>query len=337
MSRYFYKPYVPVAERRAKAARQAREAAKKGEAYEPVGELNHRTKIATSFWGHGWCRHLESFSDFDNRLPRGRTYVRNGSVIDLKIQPGEVQAKVMGSELYQLSVTIDKLPAKRWKAVKSRCQGGIGSLIELLQGRFSDEIMKVVTDPGEGLFPRPGEMRFRCDCPDWAGMCKHIAAALYGIGARLDQSPELLFRLRGVDHAELIAMDAATDRLASGSSSRRRRTLDAAAIGDVFGLGEEDDDAPVPPAARSGGKASAARRSKKPKGVAEAAPSAPAFGGRGVDLRRLAGRLPLSHDAFARLLGFSPDELRARQARSGKLRFDAGTRRLLDRLAAEFL
>ena len=157
---------------------------KKGVDIQPV-EIDGR-KIAKTFWGEAWCDHLESFSDFENRLPRGRTYVRNGSVCHLAIAKGQIEAKVSGSELYNVKVDIKTLPGKKWTAIKGRCSGQIGSLLELLQGRLSDHVMEVVTDRKEGLFPLPGEMSFKCSCPDWAVMCKHVAAVLYGVGARLD-------------------------------------------------------------------------------------------------------------------------------------------------------
>ena len=210
-----WRRYVPVAERRAKARREMNKLRKKGRDIQPI-EVKGRT-IARSFWGKRWCEHLESFSDYANRLPRGRTYVRNGSVCHLAIRTGRIDAIVSGSELYDVTIRIDKLKAAVWKSVKSRCSGQIGSMLELLQGKLSREVMSVVTDRERGLFPKPGEIRFDCSCPDWASMCKHVASVLYGVGSRLDDRPESLFLLRGVDTEELIATemtlpgDAATD------------------------------------------------------------------------------------------------------------------------------
>lgn len=237
MSRYgnYYggwAPYVPVAQRRANARRDMAKRLKAGQAVEPVN-IEGR-KIASSFWGKGWCDHLDSFGDYSNRLPRGRTYVRNGSVCHLAIQQGKVEAFVSGSDLYRVDVKISALKPAKWKKVKQACTGKIGSLMELLQGRLSEEIMGAVTNDKEGLFPRPGEIEYSCNCPDWAGMCKHIAAVIYGIGARLDSRPELLFLLRGVDHEELITADAATQTITGKPGSRRRLT--SAALADVFGI-----------------------------------------------------------------------------------------------------
>ena len=241
MSRYYdgWRPYVSVAQRRANALREMNKLRKKGAVIEPV-QIEGRT-IARSFWGKGWCTHLESFGDYSNRLPRGRTYARNGSVCHLHIAKGQVEAIVSGSELYDIQVTITPLKKARWEKLKKQCTGKIGSLIELLQGKLSDEIMGIVTDRKEGMFPQPGEISYQCNCPDWAGMCKHIAAVIYGIGARLDTKPELLFQLRGIDHQELITADAATGAITgSGSKRSRRRALAGKELGNVFGVDLED-------------------------------------------------------------------------------------------------
>jgi uncharacterized Zn finger protein len=196
-------PYVPVAERRRKAARLAERLRKKGQVLAPV-TITGRA-IAITVWGKAWCDNMESYRDYESRLPRGRTYVRNGSVLDLQIKPGEVTALVNGSELYRITVSIKPLPAAAWKRICADCAGRIDSLVELLQGRFSKGVMERLCHQQNGLFPRPADIRFRCSCPDHAVMCKHVAAVLYGVGARLDHEPELLFRLRAVDAAELVA------------------------------------------------------------------------------------------------------------------------------------
>ncbi len=216
---------------------------KRGADIQPI-EIEGR-KIARSFWGAAWCEHLEIFCDYDNRLPRGRTYVRNGSVCHLEIREGEINAKVAGSEIYDLHVRIERLPVEKWTAIKARCAGQIGSLLELLQGKLSSQVMEVVTDGNEGLFPLFGEMSYSCNCPDWASMCKHVAAALYGVGARLDHQPELLFKLRGVDHEELIAADAEAALSAAVSRGSAKR-IAAGDLEDVFGIDLDMSDQPDP-------------------------------------------------------------------------------------------
>lgn len=197
-----WKPYVSVAQKRKQAEKSAAKLVKRGVKVSPV-RLEGRT-IARTFWGKAWCDHLESLSDFENRLPRGRTYVRNGSVIHLSIDDGKVEALVQGSSLYEVRIDIQTVSENKWRAILKNCSGQIASMIELLQGKLSGGVMQTITDQNEGLFPLAKEISLKCSCPDWAGMCKHIAAVLYGVGARLDDEPELLFKLRKVDHTELI-------------------------------------------------------------------------------------------------------------------------------------
>jgi len=197
-----WKPYVPVAERRRKALREIEKRRKKGGNVSPV--VVEGRVIAKTFWGKSWCENLERYSDYANRLPRGRTYARNGSVVDLQIEPGAIRALVSGSELYEVSLQVAPVAKTRWKSICEDCAGAIDSLVELLQGRFSKGVMERICRQNHGLFPSPAELKLSCSCPDWADMCKHVAAVLYGIGARFDHEPELLFLLRGVDKNELI-------------------------------------------------------------------------------------------------------------------------------------
>jgi uncharacterized Zn finger protein len=203
MSFYDWKPYVPVAKRREQASRKLATMQKKGAKISPV-IIAGRT-IASSFWGKSWCENLERYSDYASRLPRGRSYVRNGSVLDLQVAKGVITAKVSGSELYTIEITIASVAATRWKSICSDCGSSIDSVVELLQGRIDKGVMDRVCRQGDGLFPGPKEIKLSCSCPDWADMCKHVAATLYGVGARLDRQPELLFALRGVDAHDMIA------------------------------------------------------------------------------------------------------------------------------------
>jgi uncharacterized Zn finger protein len=271
---YGFRPYVPVWERRAQAAREVEKRKKKGQAVAPI-VIEGRT-IAATFWGKAWCDNLESYSDYENRLPRGRTYVRNGSVVDLQIRPGKITALVSGSELYEIAVTITPLPEKQWRGIKSRSAGEIGSLVELLQGRLSKGVMDVVTARDDGLFPRPSEIKLSCSCPDWAGMCKHVAAVLYGVGARLDHQPELLFLLRKVDHLELI--EEAVPR-ARKKTSTGKKTLVESDLADVFGIElaepEAADSAPAATEPTAKTKPRAARRPQEPAPKRRTAATAP--------------------------------------------------------------
>jgi uncharacterized Zn finger protein len=284
-----WRPYVPVVERRRNAAREVARLRKRGRPVSPV--LIEGRVIARSFWGKAWCDNLEAYSDFANRLPRGRTYVRNGSVMDLQVGGGRVTALVSGSQLYRVSVTIKPLPRPRWLAVVKECAGKIESLVELLQGKFSRRVMEVLIRHGTGLFPSPRDISFECSCPDWAEMCKHVAATLYGVGARLDQEAELFFRLRRVDQTELLTEAGRGTALAVGQDGRRRQIAESA-LADVFGI---EIDAPAaaalatasPPRVMRGPRGRpAARAVAKPAEASE--PSAPrARGG----FREVRGRI----------------------------------------------
>jgi uncharacterized Zn finger protein len=263
MNYYEWRPYVPVGERRRKAEKILARLKKKGQSIDPV-RIEGRT-IAKSFWGRSWCTNLERYSDFASRLPRGRTYVRNGSVLDLQIAKGEVRAQVSGSELYSVKITMARVSAARWKAICSDCAGTIDSLVELLQGRLSKGVMDRVCREGDGLFPAPREITMSCSCPDWADMCKHVAAVLYGVGARLDHNPALLFKLRGVDENELLAR-AGDDIPLRASAPAATKVLNE---GDVAALFELEMAAEL---ARSDNSAVAKRQraetSKRPDGRA---------------------------------------------------------------------
>jgi uncharacterized Zn finger protein len=249
MSWFQWAPRKSAAGRRADAARAIEDAARRGQAMSPVA-IAGRT-IAHTFWGKAWCDNLERYRDFAYRLERGRSYVRSGSVIDLRIAAGAIAARVSGSSLYDVAIEIDAVGRDAWRAIQRDCAGGIGSRIDLLAGKLSQPVMARLCADRTGLFPTPSAIRFRCSCPDVARMCKHVAAAMYGVGARLDHTPELLFTLRRVLLDELLA--AAVSELPAAPASARVLASDG--LGALFGI-ELADAAPPPAAPR---RASAAR------------------------------------------------------------------------------
>jgi uncharacterized Zn finger protein len=261
--------YVPVAERRRKAEQEMAKLRKKGVTVSPV-KIEGRA-IASTFWGKAWCENLESYRDYENRLERGRTYVRNGSVVDLQIAPREVTAMVSGSALYKVKVSIGEVAKAQWKSICADCAGGIDSLVELLQGRFSKGVMERICRQGAGLFPKPSEIRFSCSCPDYASMCKHVAAVLYGVGARLDAQPELLFRLRAVNENDLVA-DIGKVLPMSKQGPAAGKVLETDDMAALFGLdmaGADDpiDASPQALAPKVAGETSAGAGDAKVKGA----------------------------------------------------------------------
>ena len=256
-----YPRYVSVAEKMARAKKALAKLEKKGLKVQPIAEF--KGALAKTFWGKAWCEGLEKYADYENRLPRGRSYVRNGSVCHLEVSKGLVKAKVAGTTLYDVEIQIEPLDKARWQAICAKCAGRVGSLIELLQGKLSKEVMQIICAPETGMFPSPNEIKFSCSCPDWAYMCKHVAAVLYGIGRRFDDEPDQIFLLRGVDSADLLdqSLEATTEATADASE------LDVDDMGALFGIdldmGGATQDAPGIPA--SPAEAKPAKQAKKTK------------------------------------------------------------------------
>jgi uncharacterized Zn finger protein len=234
----YYPPYVTVGEKREKAAKKLAKLRKQDPNIQPV--VIEGSALAKTWWGKSWNKNLESYADYSNRIGRGRSYVRNGAVLDLKIQPGEVKALVQGSESKPYKVTIEIKPIQKnnWIKIKASCQGRLESLPELLEGNFPKTLATLFMAKGEGLFPSSDEIKLSCSCPDWASMCKHVAATLYGIGARLDENPMLFFTLRNADVQELIfqAVDDHTRELLKIAENKSARVLDNMDLEDMFGI-----------------------------------------------------------------------------------------------------
>jgi hypothetical protein len=256
-------------ERRARVAAAAARLGKHPGGADPV-RIEGKA-ITRTFWGDAWCQNLQSYADLAYRLDRGRNYVRSGAVVDLKIAAGEVTARVAGTRLYQVRLGITPIAARHWQKLVRGSTGRIGSLVGLLRGELPDEVLRVVTDREQGLFPKPVEMRMSCDCPDQASLCKHLAATLYGVGARLDDKPELLFVLRGVRADDLV------ERAAAGLSATPGRSSAAAKLpggvkqlGELFGI--ELVDTPVKAGRRTSSKPARTRGSPGPPTVGSPGP-----------------------------------------------------------------
>jgi uncharacterized Zn finger protein len=236
--RGFYPEYTPVSERRAAARRQIELLRKKDRDISPV--VPEGKKIVTTWWGKAWVENLESYADYENRIGRGRSYLRNGMVLDLKISERAVRALVAGSrrQPYDVEIGIDPLSGARWNAIVSRIGRRISNAEDLAGGRFPDDLKEKFLRQGEGLFPSPEEIHLDCSCPDWAYMCKHVAAVLYGIGTRLDSDPLIFFTLRGIDCSELLkkSIDEKMNAMLRNADKKSSRVIDGADIAGLFGL-----------------------------------------------------------------------------------------------------
>lgn len=199
----------------------------------------HDKKLAVNWWGKSWDKNLESYADYSNRIARGKTYIRKGAVLDLQIEKGHVTALVQGSRAkpYKVSVDIDPLSESRKKAILERCGGRIENLESLMSGEIPKDIEDIFVSRG-GLFPSPDEIYFRCSCPDSAYMCKHVAAVLYGIGARFDEDPLLFFELRDFDVSGLIkrSVEDKLESMLRNADAKSPRVIDDLDAKDLFGV-----------------------------------------------------------------------------------------------------
>ncbi len=263
MSYWSYPRYVSVAEKRAKALKKLKQLKKKNPHINPI-EIEG-TAIARTWWGKAWNKNLESYADYSNRIGRGRSYVRHGAVLDLQVHSGKVDSLVQGSgsRPYSVTIRIKAMDKKTWAGIKTASGGKLDSLQELLAGKFPKALGEIFTIQGKGLFPSPKEIDFDCSCPDWASMCKHVAATLYGIGARLDQDPELFFKLRQVKMKDLVseAVEGKTRELLKKARKKTARVIADSDLGDVFGIDMESPVAPKKGKKKGTGK----KKTPKPK------------------------------------------------------------------------
>ena len=238
MGYYGFPKYESVTEKKAKAIKALEKLRKKNPEIEPV-IIEGRT-LARSWWGKAWNLNLESYADYGNRIARGKSYVRNNTVLDLKVSKGKVEAKVQGSRSkpYDVKIRIDTLSSEKWEQVTALCNHRIGSLEQLVEGKFPKELVALFTERKYGMFPSPKEIHFECSCPDWASMCKHVAAVLYGIGARLDLNPMIFFELRGLDGQELVrkSMERKLESMLKNAGKKSKREIAYEDISNIFGL-----------------------------------------------------------------------------------------------------
>ncbi len=231
------------AERRARVSSEIARRRKKGEPFVAIRTEVARGVPAKTFWGKAWCENIESYSDYEYRLPRGRSYLRQGNVFDLEIDGGSIFAYVAGSAIYDVEISIATLAKARWRALKGSVAGEVGNLVDLLSGRLGDGVMAAVTDRQSGLFPSPEQITLNCSCPDWADCCKHVAAVMYAVGVKLDSEPELLFKLREVDHTELV--DAAGEGPDLSTGGAGAGVLAAGELAELFGIDLAEPEAAI--------------------------------------------------------------------------------------------
>lgn len=226
------------AEIRKKAAATKKQEKKKGKTLAPV-IISGRT-IAKNWWGKAWCDNLELYADYANRIDRGKRYVRSGAIVDLQIERGKVSARVQGTRKipYKVEVRISPLSEEKCQSIIDRCSTKLENVEQLIEGNFPTD-MKALFEGEHGLFPTPWEISFSCSCPDWALMCKHVAAVLYGIGARFDEEPLMFFELRGIDFNRFIDVTLANKvekMLQNASQPKSERIMQTDNLTELFGV-----------------------------------------------------------------------------------------------------
>ena len=242
MSRYWDSDAVysqpSVQELREKVRNSTETASKKGISYEPIKAVSRRN-ICTSWWGQAWCSNLEKYADFGSRLERGRRYVKAGTVIDLKIKKGKIEARVQGTRRtpYKVEIKISPLSNEKCDEIIEKCGRRIENMESLIAGEFPEDLQELFTGK-DGLFPSPKEISFNCSCPDWAIMCKHVAAAMYGIGIRLDENPFYFFELRGIDVDRFInvALESKVESMLKNAEKITDRVITDADLTELFGV-----------------------------------------------------------------------------------------------------
>ena len=232
-----YPKYVPVAEKK----KRNKEKIEKLEKLMDISPIKvEKRKIAHSWWGEAWIDNLEIYADYSNRLARGRKYLRYGAVANLDIEKGDIKGIVIGSskKYYEISISIDTLEEEKRNNLVKKIKKRISSLEELVQGEFPKELKGLLKSKENNLFPKAKEINFLCSCPDYAKMCKHIVAILYGVGVKLDQDPLLLFKLRGIDIDYIIdkTIENKSNDLLDKSSESSDRVIENSEVNDLFDM-----------------------------------------------------------------------------------------------------
>ncbi|WP_129596215.1 SWIM zinc finger family protein [Anaerophilus nitritogenes] len=238
MSFYGFGEYITVAKKKENAQKSIEKLRKKNPNISPV--IINGNAIAKKWWGKAWNTNLESYADLKNRIGRGRSYVRHGAVLDLQIKTGQVEALVQGSSSkpYSVLIQIDELDQGKWTRVIEICNHRIDTMETLIAGEFPKEFDELFKESKNGLFPSLKEIHFQCSCPDSAVVCKHIAAVLYGIGARLDNDPILFFKLRNIDFESLLkkSIEEKMKSMLQNADKNSKRVIDEDEVFDLFGI-----------------------------------------------------------------------------------------------------
>ena len=206
-----FSPRLKAADLEKLAATRLAEYLAEGEELHPV--VNKTRKLAKNFWGSAWMKQLALCESGGMCLAPGRTLLRHACVLHVDIQPGSISALVSAEEVFEVELKLESLDEERLERLAATCSGHIDSLLSLMQGKVDEAVLLQLCHPENGLLPTPEDWRMHCTCPDWAEPCPHAAAAIYAAGCLIDEKPELLFTLRGIQPEALLSAPAPTNEI----------------------------------------------------------------------------------------------------------------------------
>ena len=213
-----FQPRLKAADLKKLAAMRLAELQAEGQELHPV--VNSSRKLATHFWGSAWMKQLALCESGGMCLAPGRTLLRHGCVLDMRISRGCITALVSADELYEVELHLTPLEGEQLESLTLSCGNHINSLLSLLEGKVDTSVLEQLCHPENGILPTPQDWKMHCTCPDWAEPCPHAAAAIYAAGCLIDADPKLLFTLRSIEPDALLAPTAQsieidTNKLAS--------------------------------------------------------------------------------------------------------------------------
>ena len=197
---------LSLSERRKLSEKEKKRLMEEGIDLNPL-EVKPREKITKKFWGKLWYQYLSAFEDLDYRLLEGRKLVSANSLLNLVTEELSLKGLVFDQDSYQVQIKFEPLSEEQKNTFSSEVTENVGSLLSLLEGKFSDEMCERITEESSGLFPSLGEIHFDCPCMDYADLCKHSAACLIGLAKRFDENPDLFFKLRGLSPEDLLTQE----------------------------------------------------------------------------------------------------------------------------------
>jgi len=215
--------------------------------------MARKDEFGGTWWAKRWISALERLG-WSNRLQRGRTYARQGNVLEVKVRPGRIDARVQGSRKrpYRVTIHIEPLSDSDWDKAASAMAERALFAARLLAGEMPENIEDAFVQCDTQLFPRSEQdIDMSCTCPDWANPCKHIAAVFYTLGTEFDRDPFLLLLLRGMSREHLLAA-LREKRAQAAAASAEASAARARADGDRA----EGSDCKPGSAAQSSGNAS---------------------------------------------------------------------------------